>query len=81
MKHPFKRLALTLLLVVATSVTAKAQHTFGLSMGTGMANGRFEPTQETKPIWGRAIPPKRNDSSYLLFFLVFPNSIQPSNEG
>lgn len=52
MKHAFTRLAVTLLLVVVASATAKAQHTFGLSAGTGMANGRFEPTQETKPIWG-----------------------------
>lgn len=29
-----------------------AQHTFGVYGGGGMASGRFEPTQETKPIWG-----------------------------
>lgn len=29
-----------------------AQHTFGVNFGGGMATGRFEPTQETKPILG-----------------------------
>lgn len=29
-----------------------AQHTIGFNVGTGMATGRFEPTQETKPIFG-----------------------------
>lgn len=32
--------------------TAQAQHTIGVNFGGGMASGRFEPTQETKPIFG-----------------------------
>ncbi len=29
-----------------------SQHVVGIHAGGGMATGRFEPTQETKPIWG-----------------------------
>lgn len=44
----------TLLLIVAlcTANGVEAQHTVGFNVGTGMATGRFEPTQETKPIFG-----------------------------
>lgn len=32
--------------------SAAAQHTLGFTAGYGMGNGRFEPTLETKPVWG-----------------------------
>ena len=54
MKQPLKSLLLAALLLIAAATTAEAQHTYGFSIGTGMASGRFEPTQETKPIWGIA---------------------------
>lgn len=50
-----KRTTIQLFLILGlllVSLTATAQHTFGVYGGGGMANGRFEPTQETKPIWG-----------------------------
>ena len=50
-----KRTTISLLFTLGllfVSLTATAQHTFGVYGGGGMANGRFEPTQETKPIWG-----------------------------
>lgn len=31
---------------------AAAQHTLGFTAGYGMANGRFQPTQEMKALWG-----------------------------
>ena len=40
------------LLLLLITLPATAQHTVGFFGGGGMANGRFEPTQETKPIWG-----------------------------
>ena len=52
MKQSIKVLAIGLLVALFAQQTAQAQHTIGVSFGTGMANGRFEPTQETKPIWG-----------------------------
>lgn len=51
MKKKIQYGALCLLMVLFT-LPAMAQHTFGVYGGGGMANGRFEPTQETKPIWG-----------------------------
>ena len=50
MKQSIKVLAIGLLVALFAQQTAQAQHTIGVSFGTGMANGRFEPTQETKPI-------------------------------
>lgn len=50
-----KRTTIQLFLILGlllVSLSATAQHTFGVYGGGGMANGRFEPTQETKPIWG-----------------------------
>ncbi|MBR3846700.1 MAG: outer membrane beta-barrel protein [Alistipes sp.] len=51
-----KRIIYTWLLVGAVLVggltRSSAQHTIGFNVGGGMASGRFEPTQETKPIWG-----------------------------
>lgn len=41
-----------ILLLCLTSHEAQAQHTLGFNVGGGMATGRFEPSQETKPIWG-----------------------------
>ena len=40
------------LLALAWVGESTAQHTFGVNFGGGMATGRFEPTQETKPILG-----------------------------
>lgn len=54
MKQPIKALVVVLLATLCCRPAAHAQHTVGFSFGTGMANGRFEPTQETKPIWGIA---------------------------
>ena len=51
MKKKILYCALSLLLMLF-ALPAMAQHTFGVYGGGGMANGRFEPTQETKPIWG-----------------------------
>ncbi len=31
---------------------AAAQHTVGFTFGSGMGTGRFEPQQETRPVWG-----------------------------
>lgn len=50
MKREYYKLLLCLLLFVSTE--AVAQHVVGINAGYGMATGRFEPTQETKPIWG-----------------------------
>lgn len=56
MQQIMKRMKLISLLVLLFSLgaigVASAQHTVGFTLGAGMANGRFEPTQETKPIWG-----------------------------
>ena len=35
-----------------TTMTAKAQHTFAVTTGCGMATSRLYPAQETRPIWG-----------------------------
>ncbi len=43
---------LILLFACGSLFESAAQHTVGFHVGYGMANGRFEPTQETKPIWG-----------------------------
>ena len=43
--------ALTLLLLAGG--TASAQHTLGVVGGVGMSNGRFQPHQETRAIWGQ----------------------------
>lgn len=47
---------LSALLLVAgaagTALPAAAQHTVGFTVGSGMGTGRFEPQQETKPVWG-----------------------------
>ena len=32
---------------------AAAQHTLGFTVGYGMSSGRFQPTQETRAIWGQ----------------------------
>ena len=40
------------LLALAWVGESTAQHTFGVNFGGGIATGRFEPTQETKPILG-----------------------------
>lgn len=31
---------------------ASAQHTLGFTVGYGMGNGRFQPQQEMRAIWG-----------------------------
>ena len=41
-----------LLVALCWSGNLAAQHTYGVNFGGGMATGRFEPTQETKPILG-----------------------------
>lgn len=49
-----KRLFRILLLLAAAGLQlpAAAQHTIGFSAGSGMGTGRFEPQQETRPVWG-----------------------------
>ncbi len=50
MRQIVKQLLLALALLGAAPLWA--QHTIGFNVGSGMATGRFEPTQETKPIFG-----------------------------
>lgn len=50
MKTRIKQLLLLALLLLTEQLWA--QHTIGFNVGGGMATGRFEPTQETKPIFG-----------------------------
>ncbi len=46
------RHALIALLLLAGG-TASGQHTLGVTVGYGMSNGRFQPPQEMKAIWGQ----------------------------
>lgn len=46
-----RRVLIALLLL--TGGTASGQHTLGFTVGYGMSNGRFQPPQEMKAIWGR----------------------------
>lgn len=46
------RTGLLLLAALTVWCGAEAQHTFGITMGYGMANGRFEPKMETRAQWG-----------------------------
>lgn len=48
-KHIF---AFLLFAALAGWQGAVAQHTFGVVAGYGMANGRFDPKQETRALWG-----------------------------
>lgn len=50
MKNLLNYILLVVMLCGASVV--EAQHTIGVNFGGGMATGRFEPTQETKPIVG-----------------------------
>lgn len=51
MCRSFKYLFLLLFALLA-SQGLRAQHTLGFVAGYGMSNARFEPTEETKGIWG-----------------------------
>ena len=42
-----------MLLAVGGCRHAAAQHTLGATVGYGMSNGRFQPTQEMRAIWGQ----------------------------
>ncbi len=45
-------IAVCLFVSLASWQGVKAQHTLGFTMGYGMANGRFQPQQEMRAIWG-----------------------------
>ena len=50
-----KRQLKTLLFLAFAAVAwqgASAQHTLGFTVGYGMGNGRFQPKQEMRAIWG-----------------------------
>lgn len=51
MKHKIIT-ALLLLLALAACRSASAQHTLGFTVGYGMGNGRFQPEQEMRAVWG-----------------------------
>lgn len=46
------RTALFALAALAAWQGASAQHTLGFTVGYGMGNGRFQPQQEMRAIWG-----------------------------
>lgn len=52
----FRLLIKTILFFAAVgfgSGTVSAQHTLGVTVGYGMSNGRFQPPQEMKALWGQ----------------------------
>ncbi len=49
-RNLYTALLLTLLLTAARP--AAAQHTVGVSFGSGMASGRLDPPQESRAVWG-----------------------------